>query len=171
VIDIIKRKSRYRVYKKEKTVLYLERKKRNLYQTIDAWGGENRLHFLLAKVKSLQWWYKGSGIVVGVTGIKNKEEYQDLKIYIFEGRHKYPLNLKDSETQASLLKIENLGKYNVTEVSLKPEKIYTILLKAGNSYTFYKYKDEEYYPTVFLEKNEWEALEFDLESPFFDLII
>lgn len=158
---IVKSKSFNYLSEGQEVVVYLKKVK-GRYQTINLSGWEWRLASTLANINNLK--ADGCGVVVGVLLNKDKRNFHDFKIHILKGRHKAPIILGDQVIQTSLLKTEEVGKFNISEVPLDHGTIYIILLEVKGGLHSHNRLVNGYYPYILLEENEWRVVYFDINE-------
>lgn len=158
-IGALKRKSRYHVKEGEKLVLYLEKNK-DLYRTIDPFGGEHRLASALCNVNELKEDTQTGGIVAAIL---TKEKITDLKIHIIRGRQSAGMSVSGEAWSQHLLGIFPINEFDIAEVPLE-DGSYTVLLKCNQSLYPHSRLVDGHYPYVIIKKGRWKPLYFDMSK-------
>jgi hypothetical protein len=156
-VSLVKEYSRYFLTEKQKIVLYL--KKKDVYHTIDQFGGEHRLASALCDINNIREDIQTGGIVVAVL---NKEKYTDYKVHIIKGRHRSPINKGDEAWKKYLLKSAKFNEFDIVEVPLQGGR-YTVLLELNGNIYCHSRLINGYYPYVIISENRFKPIYFDLK--------
>jgi hypothetical protein len=155
-IAVVKRESRYFVSEREKRVLYLK-KTDGLFQTVDRFGGEQRLAFALCEIRNQKKAAENGGIVASFQG--DSPSSQPI-VHVLKGRQKRPLQINGEAWKRSLLKNAPINQFDICEIPLA-KGTYTVLLEMDGVLFSHTRAVNGYYACVNIgEYRWWEPLSF-----------
>lgn len=160
-VPLLKERSRYFVSEKEKMVLYLKRQG-DFFHTIDGFGEEHRLAFVLCDIRNSKKDSKSGGIVASVNGNGMLSRPRPT-IHVLEGRQRTTLRIGDDRWNTSLLQTKTIGEFDICEIPLD-KGTYTVLMEEDGQLFSYTRLLKGYYACVNVgEYRWWEPLCFRID--------